>query len=1061
MNLLVFWPTAAACHSCIKPEAENPADAVFLAVHQPMALKRTSFATKLSELLPESRLLEDFLRDTPTGSVLVPILGESGIGKSHMIRWLEVQLRQLPDRDKRHVIRIPKSSSLKSVLGRLLEGLNGPRYDDIRRQIGSARERLDATRAAELVRAELLAAIKSKGREAIEKKARSKTGGPSLTEEDNRWLMHGDERYLPAILSDPATSRLFFEGVPGRPGIISELARHLSQDSIGEHAPRRWFERQDFGDPSDSPSYLSDAGPAARAYLQRLHRATNGKDAEDAVQLLNSILDASISHLATPSDTSLSELFYEIRKALLNEGRELVLLVEDFAVLAGVQQALLDAMIRQGVVNGKNEACIIRTALAVTDGYFERFETVETRAVYGWRIDAIDDAGDERTIDRITGLTAAYINAAAIGAERLELHYSRPGSAANPAPIARDFLSSDGQHDEELASFGFSADGRPLFPFNRDALAQLAQWKLSDANGRLRFHPRTIINEIILPVVRDCRDLFERGAFPPANFLGYPPTKIGADLKRKIDNRERDKDLRERYAQLIHFWGGAPQSPEEARIPATVYEAFGMRPLDPNDKAVPKPMPAVTSAATITVNSADPSMVPQVAVEASAIASAYPKPLLDLIARLDAWRSGDTLSQPDANNLRKLIRKRLLESVLWDTEMLAKLDEKSVLLETIFVPRTRTNNPANLDRALAVLATEEEFKDHTVANETFFAMRAMVRHDHHGNWDYADAEDDYAAVTNFVDRLLPKALNYLRSHYGGVHGDPVPALVQALLWQARALNVSAAMGKDDASLVEAVFAEVSPPTSLTGTDDWSRLKAEMIAYRPSLRKELLARVRSVQGVSGKTPYAIDIAAVMPAISELCRSWKLERKFPELSGSQVGEVEGVATHIKELVYRGQAKVDARIKEIMERSRVARRELGVDCDKNALLRAIGEVRELAERHGLSGQVRNAELTAITDTFRESAAIKTLQHIDAISQEADPGKKFAAAASLDVETHEVVLRFVDCCSRWLHERLETTAETNAFWTQEVVDSKCAEVDAILETLERNTREIGGVRP
>jgi hypothetical protein len=872
--------------------------------------------------------------------------------------------------------------------------------------------------------------------------------------------MHGDERYLPALLSDPATSRLFFEGIPGRPGIISELARHLSQDSTAGEAPRRWFERQDFGDPNNPPSYLGDAGRDARVYIQRLHRTTGDQEAEIVVALLNSILDASIAHLATPADTSLSELFYEIRKALLKEGRELALLVEDFAVLAGVQQALLDAMIRQGVANGKNEACVIRTALAVTDGYFQRFETVETRAVYGWRLDAVDEAGDERTIDRIAGLTSAYVNAAAIGPERLEQHYSHPENASKPAPLARDFLSPDGHHDDTLAGFGFSADGKPLFPFNRAALAQMAQWKLSDANGRLRFHPRTIINEIILPVIRDCRHLFECRAFPPALFLGFPLTKIGADLKKKIDNLERDKDLRHRYAHLLHFWGGAPRSPEEARIPANVYEAFGLRPLDPNAKRVFEPVPIAAIGTTAGPTNPSPTIVNQAGVEAVPAATAHPKPLEDLIARLDAWRSGETLSQPDANKIRSLVRKRLLEAVLWDTETLAPLEEKALKLETIFIPRTRTNNPANLEQALAVLATEEQFKDHSVANETFFALRAMVRYDHYGDWIYEDAEQDYAILTNFIDGLLPKALTFLRSCYRGVKGDTVPALVQALLWQARALNVPEAMGIDEAKLLDAVFSEAPPLSPSAGDDPWNKFKAEMVANRPYLREELLARVRSVQGATGKTPYAIDLTGVLPAIRELSQSWKLEKKFPELSSSRDEAVERVAAYVNDLVKHGQTVVDARVKDILERSRAARRELGPDCDKNALLRAIGEVRERAERHGLTGQVRNAELATMIEKFRDARAMEAIRHVEAISQENDPGKKFAAAAALDVDTHDIVLRFVECCSKWLHERLHETAMTNAYWTQEVVDNKRAEVDKILEALEQTTREIGGVR-
>ena len=375
MSINDFWPSLKNCLDCIKPEAENPSDAVFLAVHQQMTFVRTSFANQQKESRTERQLLKAFLRDDPSGRIIMPILGESGIGKSHLIRWLDVQLRQRDDDKDRHVIRIPKSSSLKSVLGRILDGLEGPRYQEIREQLKSAREQMDDIGARNRVRAELLSAIERKFDAASERKAKAKKSGGEFSEEDKLWIGHGDGRALRAVFNDPATDKLFLDGTKERPGIISELSRHLTKDSKEEDAPRRQFEEEDFLVPDAlAESVHQNASPIANKYLQRL-AGSNGKHREAVVKLLNKIVDDAIAPLATPADTSLAELFYEVRRQLLQEGRELVLLVEDFAVLAGVQGALLDAMIREGEVGGKAEACMIRTALAVTDGYFEDFDT--------------------------------------------------------------------------------------------------------------------------------------------------------------------------------------------------------------------------------------------------------------------------------------------------------------------------------------------------------------------------------------------------------------------------------------------------------------------------------------------------------------------------------------------------------------------------------------------------------------------------------------------------------------------------------------------------------------
>ena len=79
MSLKDFWPSLQNSLDCIKPEAENPSDAVFLAVHQQMTFVRTSFANQQKEARTERQLLNAFLRDDPSGRIIMPILGESGI----------------------------------------------------------------------------------------------------------------------------------------------------------------------------------------------------------------------------------------------------------------------------------------------------------------------------------------------------------------------------------------------------------------------------------------------------------------------------------------------------------------------------------------------------------------------------------------------------------------------------------------------------------------------------------------------------------------------------------------------------------------------------------------------------------------------------------------------------------------------------------------------------------------------------------------------------------------------------------------------------------------------
>ena len=94
--LLAYWPTEDEVVACVKTDAEAASEAVSLAVHQPMRFERRVIggAGGPLELCGEHDLLAAFLSRSADGRVIVPIVGSSGAGKSHVVRWLDGQIRQ-------------------------------------------------------------------------------------------------------------------------------------------------------------------------------------------------------------------------------------------------------------------------------------------------------------------------------------------------------------------------------------------------------------------------------------------------------------------------------------------------------------------------------------------------------------------------------------------------------------------------------------------------------------------------------------------------------------------------------------------------------------------------------------------------------------------------------------------------------------------------------------------------------------------------------------------------------------------------------------------------------
>ena len=199
-----LWPSSDNCQDCLITEAETAADAVFLAVHQPMHLERRSYSGNTTiaqwEEKKESDLLEAFLSDDmPSGTLLLPIVGSSGVGKSHMIRWLDAQMRNLDDGVERHIVRIPKSASLKKVLELILIDLQnkGDAYRSLHKELSSASMPKELDEATFGLLAKLIVSPERNGREATEREAHQKGFA-----DDRERMTHCHPQCLPNLLRD-------------------------------------------------------------------------------------------------------------------------------------------------------------------------------------------------------------------------------------------------------------------------------------------------------------------------------------------------------------------------------------------------------------------------------------------------------------------------------------------------------------------------------------------------------------------------------------------------------------------------------------------------------------------------------------------------------------------------------------------------------------------------------------------------------------------------------------------------------------------------------------------
>lgn len=735
MNPLIeFWPCTEHVEECLRTEAETVDQALLLAVHLPVTLKRRSAQAGKEEAATEADLLDALMRPVKDGSsVIVAITGASGVGKSHMIRWLGAQLDRHPRRNELVVVSIPKTASLREVVERILAPLSGERYSLLKEDLGRAVESLDPPRAAELLATALAEEL-----------------GPYAAQVEQQLRANRDTSLGPRIVAanrmrdlirDPDIRDQWFRNV---------LLRIVEASLGGTSDPaRRQFQPSDFEPPA------AIAGMELRKVVSQalvFLASSNGAARTMAADVLQEVLDSALRTIFRFTEAlhqrTIQDVVDDIRKELLAEGKELVLLIEDLAALSGIQQPLLDIMIAESDEKGVRVRAPIRTAVAVTDGFLAGRQTVLTRAREQWVVPS--EGIDEDTVKRLlVEFTGRYLNAARYGVAHLKRQFAT--AARN-----RDDLYSwvpkfnptlDASWSEKLESFGSSESGYSLFPFNVAAIKSLAAGvlKIGDA---WTFNPRAYINEVLSSTLSQ-RFVFEAGNFPPANFRN---PKLLSTVSVELTHHGFGPEQLGRVVSALAHWADSPTalvaSPQSTR---DVFDAFSLPwPFDAITRNRPEQPPVNPGQAGGAPHSGSsggseppPQPPPQVEPEASQYAKA-----------LELWDQNTRLVRTYPVRTRTLLAEALNKRMDFGDYC---LNGQQVSRDWFWLPPANTiSNPT---RGLKI---EVSPPDAPIAPSVIAGLKALDRWDTNGkSWAYPNAETDYAAANALLERLEHQVLDML------------------------------------------------------------------------------------------------------------------------------------------------------------------------------------------------------------------------------------------------------------------------------------------------------------
>ncbi len=1012
MSLLQYWPTSDEINACIKHEAEGAHDAVLLAVHRPSPLSYKLISSGEKFDANEEELFKYLITgDVPSGAHVVPITGSSGVGKSHMVRILNARLQSVNEDGRYVVIRIPKSASLRRVVELILEKLPEEEYAQVRAEFAKAlTEDLDVETAVIRFHRELDIALGQLAKE-LETKVRANPRDSVLKEQ---W---GHAAALSKFMGDPVLVDHFRGKV---------FPRFVERAIAGQHQVEKEELIKDFV-PDDllipDSIDISKSAFQTNAYYTRNLLGRDGEGLRAATRLLNEnmVVDQAIRQLFSLHQSlggmTLQEVILEIRRRLLGQERELVVFVEDFKALTGIQDILLKVLIQEGVRDGVQELATMRSVIAVTDGYLDTEDTIATRAKREWKVES-ELSSPAEVLSRTRSLVAAYLNAARWGFKELKRHFETSGGDGGQSGWIGVYADPDGSGDSTvLAAFGYE-EGIPLFPYTGPAIEQLAKAALT-RNNALIFTPRFIIDNVLRSLLLLGRPAFEKGVFPPPAIVAPVAT---AEVAQWLASLPVSAELRERYRRVVSIWGNAPRTAAEVgEIPKEVFDAFNLE------------RPKI-----------EPRSVTGVKEESGAPPPPPPPPTPDddlLKGTLEKWAQGERMPQNVANQIRKSVAAALNDRIDWSAERCARAPIQPT---QISIP----NAGGEAGLAANSIKVAEDHADQSGQVRSELAAVTRLYQLNAGKRSYEDADDDMVWVGNLADRLMPQAVSFVRA---GIH-QKLGAAARLLHTNSQVLGL-AARGKTPGSLAPFLFGEAGIPSGVpTGSStafvEWRALQEQALRIRPNLIQLVASYCGSFQGTTGRIPYAIDMVRVANALQAE-------------NGPQGANVLELPSELRStLVAMGEARITPLARKALQEATSIRNrlvaEFGESFDKQEI---VEELKSLADQLGGIGAWPTQDIGMGTaafknrcDDFRAAAvggSLATLANAGEEGTEQGDPQLLSRMGRLDVNPLIVAAGFAEVARKVVRaaERHASTLEAQF----EGVDprAQAAEIQDLLRTL------------
>ena len=478
----------------------------------------------------------------------VLVIGSSGAGKSHLIRWFDAKIeRNKPENEVVLFVR-RSDNTLKGTIKQLLEKpeVASIQNKDLYDRLVNATSTISESKLKNAIYHQFIEEIEDDKGEQVD------------------YISNVDrKRIAPLLNNELFKNRMMADDGPIE-RIYAKVAENASLDNRDVVAE---FYASDFHADIGFVDQVEREGGDKKA-IRLLEKINTEPEVADSIaKYLNSMVEIVIQSCAGLEPGDFEQVFKEIRKELKKQGKSLTLLIEDITAFTGVNEALLNVLTTWHTGDYEQEGmCRISSIIGTTSEYYKS----NFRDNYKDRVTQFivipDDVFGANEND-LCEFVGRYLNAMSLPKDIVDF-WAETDASGETLPI-HDIIEGAGWDTVE------TAEGKilNLFPFSRHAVTYLYNNILQE-NYRT---PRYLLREVVEKTVRDALWNFD-------NFPGYKinNTNINSSLRDAIQRTGVSSEMFERMYLFMCVWGDASTNIYDdngityiAGLSSKVYEDMG------------------------------------------------------------------------------------------------------------------------------------------------------------------------------------------------------------------------------------------------------------------------------------------------------------------------------------------------------------------------------------------------------------------------------------------------------------------------------------------------------